>query len=174
MRRTLSIAIPMLMLMGMPFGHAQTVRINTWYMIASAPQGQETCDVIADKKQLMAILVPAGWSDYQVDSLDWTKHLLLVTATDQFSAPAHIYPSLDGSQVLIRLGPSQQKNSGVFLLVVDGPLGSKGTCAIYDPAPPMQSQNNGGWSQTSTASAASAVEADTTTRTKTGTAAKPQ
>ena len=158
---------------GTQFGAAQNPTVLTWYPVASAAH-RDSCMVIPDATRLHRVLADAGWDDEDIEAVDTTKHLLMVTASDPHSALDDVSLSEDGSHALVSFAYSDTRNSGAFLLVIGGSLGSRGNCGIERSSPPSPG------SQTESATSLDSVQADqpvtrtTSTSTSSTTSAKPQ
>lgn len=177
MMRALIYTAATLLMAGAQSGAAQNAYVTDTWAVGAASPGQPSCQVMKNMAQVHQLMTDAGFTDEDFQSLDKTKHLLWVTAPDPYSTPGTLYRSTDGSRTLIAFDPSTKKHTGGFLLVVDGSLGSKGTCARWTPPSPSTAGN-----ETESSNSVDSVPTDQpaaqTTRTRTSaisaTSAKPQ
>jgi hypothetical protein len=151
---------------------ASSQSIKGWYLVTAPSFGRDSCQPVPNLHQLEAILVSAGWTKGgHLPPIDWSSNIALVTSVDQVSKPGAIAPSQDGSKILIKLDPtvSAERNSGVFLLAIDGQLGSSNACAVYPvgrPTPPN--------TEASTVSVQKTQTTTSTTRTQSITRTRPE
>lgn len=126
--RSIRLGVAMLLLLAAnTFTFPQSV--TAWYIIAAPSFGKDSCQVVKSTDQLRDILASDGWArDGHLPAFDQKSTMVLLTSADQFSKPNTISLSNDGTQALISFARSDQRNSGVFLLAIDGQIGSKNTC----------------------------------------------
>jgi hypothetical protein len=106
--------------------------IKAWWIVAAPSFGQDSCQPMANPEQLQTALAKAGWTKGgNLPGVDWNQSIVLLTSADQVSKPWAGAPSQDGSKFLIEFKPADQRNSGVFLLEIQGHLGSSNACSVY-------------------------------------------
>ena len=140
-------------------GQAQTIR--EWNIVASAPAGRDSCTIVKDEREVKAILTPAGWTTQdRLPPIAWKGTMILVTSADRFERPLGIGLSQDGTKILVVLEPTDQRNTGVFLLGLDGDSGSSNACALA----PQNVLTETSHSSTTSSTAKTKTTTTTTTR----------
>jgi hypothetical protein len=113
----------------MASGWSQTIK--RWDFVAASPFARDSCQVVSNQEQLSAALTPAGWTKQkQMSHIHWDRRVVLLTSADQTSKPGGVGLSPDGTKAVVALVHTDQRNSGVFLLEIEGQLGSSNTCAV--------------------------------------------
>jgi hypothetical protein len=149
--------------------------VKSWYIIAAPSFGRDSCQVVKSPDQLRDLLASNGWAkDGHLPAFDQKSTMVLLTAVDQSSKPDTLSISKDGTQAIISFTNADQRNSGVFLLAIDGQMGSKNACIAFSPAEYYQSSNQQPVIREGSSGAASFHPPVTTTTTKTTTRAQPQ
>jgi hypothetical protein len=149
--------------------------VKAWYIIAAPFFGKDSCQVVKSLDQLRDVLASNGWArDGHLPAFDQKSTMVLLTAADQSSKPDTISLSLDGTQAIVSFTHADQRNTGVFLLAIEGSMGSRSTCVTPTPAAYYESVNQQSVIKERSSGTASFHPPVATTTTKTTTRAQPQ
>lgn len=126
MIKRLCVLIPLLFA---PASYSQ--QIVSADQVSVALPGMDSCRAVSTPQEVRAIISSTGWTkSYSLPNLDWRKKIFLVTFGNHFSEPSGSACNQDGTKILIKPTASNQFNSGVFLVTIDGQIGAS-NCSIF-------------------------------------------
>jgi len=109
---------------------AQTVK--SWFLVDTQPSVTDGCHILDNSHELDSKLASAGWKPKsKLPQIDWKSRVVLLTSSDQTSRPAAVALNPEGDELLVAFTASDQRNSGVFLLEVDGAVSVSTKCRVF-------------------------------------------